>query len=254
MKDSVSLKRMTYGNVSLHSKRDQTERGSVDAKVLKEDETCTPDISPDPQVANQIIVEDLVLSVYTNLQNESWDDTFLHYCIFSAFSAATVNDFSSLLHAITKHPNDAKCYVDCIFREIHFLSDAGFDNDYVSKAVTFYGTKSEKMSCKFSAEALQKCFDTANAVATADPNDKECARTGTLMKCLITTSYYPFRLYALSTNYASGLGIGKVELEEVNQNLRGGRVENHLGKTTPSSPDRDSNLDLPVLSSRAQHD
>nr|CAD7197004.1 unnamed protein product [Timema douglasi] len=42
-------------------------------------------------------------------------------------------------------------------------------------------------------------------------------------------------------------------LEEVNPHLRGGRVENHLGKTTPSSPDRDSNLDLPVLSSRAQH-
>nr|CAD7394729.1 unnamed protein product [Timema cristinae] len=37
-----------------------------------------------------------------------------------------------------------------------------------------------------------------------------------------------------------------VELEEVNPHLRGGRVENHLGKTTP--------LDLPVLSSRAQHD
>nr|CAD7401079.1 unnamed protein product [Timema cristinae] len=50
------------------------------------------------------------------------------------------------------------------------------------------------------------------------------------------------------------LGIGKVELEEVNPNLCGGRVENHLGKTTPSSPDRDSNLNLPVLSSRAQHD
>nr|CAD7265937.1 unnamed protein product [Timema shepardi] len=49
-------------------------------------------------------------------------------------------------------------------------------------------------------------------------------------------------------------GIEKVELEEVNPHLRGGRVENHLGKTTPSSPDRDSNLDLPVLSSRAQHD
>nr|CAD7202667.1 unnamed protein product [Timema douglasi] len=45
-----------------------------------------------------------------------------------------------------------------------------------------------------------------------------------------------------------------VELEEVNPHLRGGRVENHLGKTVPSSPDRDSNLDLPVLSSRAQHD
>nr|CAD7393763.1 unnamed protein product [Timema cristinae] len=47
--------------------------------------------------------------------------------------------------------------------------------------------------------------------------------------------------------------IGKVELEEVNPDLREGRVENHLGKTTPSSPDRDSNLDLPILSSRAQH-
>nr|CAD7410305.1 unnamed protein product [Timema poppensis] len=41
---------------------------------------------------------------------------------------------------------------------------------------------------------------------------------------------------------------------EVNPHLRGGRVENHLGKTTPSSLDRDSNLDLPVFSSRAQHD
>nr|CAD7265276.1 unnamed protein product [Timema shepardi] len=48
-------------------------------------------------------------------------------------------------------------------------------------------------------------------------------------------------------------GIGKVELEEVSPHLRGRRVENHLGKTAPSSPDRDSNLDLPVLSSRAQH-
>nr|CAD7412407.1 unnamed protein product [Timema poppensis] len=50
------------------------------------------------------------------------------------------------------------------------------------------------------------------------------------------------------------MGIVKVDLEEVNPHLRGGRVENTLGKTTPSSPDRDSNLDLPVLSSRAQYD
>nr|CAD7193594.1 unnamed protein product [Timema douglasi] len=41
---------------------------------------------------------------------------------------------------------------------------------------------------------------------------------------------------------------------EVNPHLRGEKVENHLGKTTPSSPDRDLNLDLPVLSSRSQHD
>nr|CAD7200514.1 unnamed protein product [Timema douglasi] len=45
-----------------------------------------------------------------------------------------------------------------------------------------------------------------------------------------------------------------LNIEEVNPHFRGWRVEHHLGKTTPSSPDRDSNLDLPVLSSRAQHD
>nr|CAD7392361.1 unnamed protein product [Timema cristinae] len=32
------------------------------------------------------------------------------------------------------------------------------------------------------------------------------------------------------------LGIGKVELEEVNPHLRGGRVENHLGEKTPVHP------------------
>ncbi|CAG2058927.1 unnamed protein product [Timema podura] len=47
--------------------------------------------------------------------------------------------------------------------------------------------------------------------------------------------------------------MGRLNLEEVNPHLRGRRVENHLGKTTPSSPDRDSNLDLPVLS-LTQHD
>nr|CAD7430538.1 unnamed protein product [Timema monikensis] len=64
----------------------------------------------------------------------------------------------------------------------------------------------------------------------------------------------PVRVIRLSTNYTNGLGIGKVELTEVDPHLRGGKVENHLGNTTLSSPDRDSNLDLPVLSIRAQHD
>nr|CAD7261434.1 unnamed protein product [Timema shepardi] len=53
---------------------------------------------------------------------------------------------------------------------------------------------------------------------------------------------------------AVGIRHSQVEIEEVNPHLRGGRVENYLGKTSPSSPDRDSNLDLPVLSSLAQHD
>nr|CAD7449029.1 unnamed protein product [Timema bartmani] len=41
---------------------------------------------------------------------------------------------------------------------------------------------------------------------------------------------------------------GGLNLEEVNPHLRGGRVKNHLGKTTPSSPDRDTNLDLNTTS------
>ncbi|CAG2060026.1 unnamed protein product [Timema podura] len=48
--------------------------------------------------------------------------------------------------------------------------------------------------------------------------------------------------------------LGRLNIEEVNPHLRKGRVDNHLGKTTPSSPDRDSNLNLPVLDNRAQHD
>nr|CAD7577754.1 unnamed protein product [Timema californicum] len=73
---------------------------------------------------------------------------------------------------------------------------------------------------------------------------------------LRTTSYYLFGLYALSTNYANGLGIGKVELEEVNPTriCVEGEWKTIKEKTYPSSPNRDSNLDIPVLSSRAQHD
>nr|CAD7261190.1 unnamed protein product [Timema shepardi] len=48
-----------------------------------------------------------------------------------------------------------------------------------------------------------------------------------------TASYYQFGLYALSTNYVNGLGIGKDELEEVNPHLRGGGVKNRLGTPRP---------------------
>nr|CAD7263764.1 unnamed protein product [Timema shepardi] len=81
-----------------------------------------------------------------------------------------------------------------------------------------------------------------------------CAQHRPCIRASITASYYPFGLYALSTNYANGLRIEEVELEEVNLHLRVRRVENHLGKNIPGSPDRESNLILPVLSSRAQHD
>ncbi|CAG2054755.1 unnamed protein product [Timema podura] len=57
------------------------------------------------------------------------------------------------------------------------------------------------------------------------------------------------RLVVLSSTAEDGEieELGGLNLEEVNPHLRGGIVENHSGKTTPSSPDRDSNLDLPVL-------
>nr|CAD7200294.1 unnamed protein product [Timema douglasi] len=42
--------------------------------------------------------------------------------------------------------------------------------------------------------------------------------------------------YRLGSDGRTCQGIGKVELEEVNPQLRGGRVENHLGKTTPVHP------------------
>nr|CAD7396374.1 unnamed protein product [Timema poppensis] len=53
----------------------------------------------------------------------------------------------------------------------------------------------------------------------------------------IRTSISPSSAAELHTtsalaNYATEAGIGKVELEEVNPHLRGGRVENHLGEKT----------------------
>nr|CAD7435408.1 unnamed protein product [Timema monikensis] len=47
----------------------------------------------------------------------------------------------------------------------------------------------------------------------------------------------------------------RLNLEEVKPQLRGGREKRGLKlKTTSSSPDRDSNLDLPVLCSLARHE
>nr|CAD7394550.1 unnamed protein product [Timema cristinae] len=66
-------------------------------------------------------------------------------------------------------------------------------------------------------------------------------------------SYYPFGLYALSSNYANGLGIGKFEFR--GSELAFSRRESEKSFRNPltlSLPDRDSNLDLPILGSLAQ--
>nr|CAD7459209.1 unnamed protein product [Timema tahoe] len=39
------------------------------------------------------------------------------------------------------------------------------------------------------------------------------------------------------------------QYSEVYLHLRGGRVDNHFGKPTLSTPNRDSNLDLPIINS-----
>nr|CAD7588077.1 unnamed protein product [Timema genevievae] len=65
----------------------------------------------------------------------------------------------------------------------------------------------------------------------------------------VTNQGFPSAPIHLSTDE-----LGRLNLEEVNPHLRGGGVENQFGKTTPSSPDRDSNLDLPILEGLAQHD
>nr|CAD7573604.1 unnamed protein product [Timema californicum] len=46
----------------------------------------------------------------------------------------------------------------------------------------------------------------------------------------------------------------RLKVEEMNPHLRGGRMENHLGKTTLNSLGQDLNLDHPVLGSLVQHE
>nr|CAD7569582.1 unnamed protein product [Timema californicum] len=48
--------------------------------------------------------------------------------------------------------------------------------------------------------------------------------------------------------------LDRLDIEVVNTYFRGGRVENHSGKTIPSSPERDSDLDLTILDSLSQHE
>nr|CAD7438522.1 unnamed protein product [Timema bartmani] len=46
----------------------------------------------------------------------------------------------------------------------------------------------------------------------------------------------------------------RLSAEEVNPHFRGGRVQYHLGKTTPNSLNQDSNLNIPAHGSKAQHE
>nr|CAD7267452.1 unnamed protein product [Timema shepardi] len=71
-----------------------------------------------------------------------------------------------------------------------------------------------------------------------------------LKKTNLALSVFNTLLQRQGTKFAAG----GLNLKDVNPHLYGGRVENHLGKTTPSSPDRDLNLNLPILDSPAEHE
>nr|CAD7590978.1 unnamed protein product [Timema genevievae] len=49
-------------------------------------------------------------------------------------------------------------------------------------------------------------------------------------------------------------GLGRLYLEDVHPHLHGGRLENHFGKTTVRTPDKESNIERPVIGSLAQHE
>ncbi|CAG2061652.1 unnamed protein product [Timema podura] len=51
-----------------------------------------------------------------------------------------------------------------------------------------------------------------------------------------------------------GYGLGRLNIKEVNPHLRRGIAEKQSGKTTLGTSEQDSKLDLPVLSSLAQHE
>ncbi|CAG2056470.1 unnamed protein product [Timema podura] len=61
-------------------------------------------------------------------------------------------------------------------------------------------------------------------------------------------SLTPFSTESCNNQQCSG-GIRKAILKEVILHFHGGKVGKHFGTTTLSTPDRDSNLDLPIISS-----
>nr|CAD7402817.1 unnamed protein product [Timema poppensis] len=129
---------------------------------------------------------------------------------------------------------------------IPVVSDLGSNTDFSSR---FGG--------RVWSKALISCWTRLlkTGISGLDPEveaSENCERRPT-----VTTRPSQLEVSARDSNQAQlelRRRIAKVELKEGNPHLRGKRVENHLGKTTLSSPDRDSNLDLPVLSSQAQHD
>nr|CAD7405031.1 unnamed protein product [Timema cristinae] len=92
------------------------------------------------------------------------------------------------------------------------------------------------LSAELSKEELHSVTTGGDSSGAASPLTARSLRLERVAQALAQSQEELRRLYALSTNYANELEIGKVKLEEVNPHLRGGRVENHLGKPPPVHP------------------
>nr|CAD7596950.1 unnamed protein product [Timema genevievae] len=89
----------------------------------------------------------------------------------------------------------------------------------------------------------------------SDECDKaaDCFKTALLVK----SDHHvllPVRVVHLSTNYTNVLGIGKVEFRGSEPAFAWRESGKPFRNPTPSSPNQDSNLDLPILGGLAQHD
>nr|CAD7440374.1 unnamed protein product [Timema bartmani] len=152
---------------------------------------------------------------------------------------------------------------------------------YVPSSKKKNGTKNKRVDCRGCARKVSEVTEIANATDANyeldAPRDLEKDMVDILKRKMkieqITTSEDVTRFltllddmqaeesnvdlkaqWAYEVNMTEKNKMRAVEFEEVNSHLRGGRVEDHLGKTTPSSPTRDLNLDLPILGSQAQHE
>nr|CAD7196090.1 unnamed protein product [Timema douglasi] len=151
-------------------------------------------------------------------------------------------------HSKPKRPQRENRYLACSWFDIHISTNQPTDQPPHTRS---------RLLDDITNGANESLGYTVNYVIFYKPNNEE--KPPPVHPTEIRTSISPPSAVELNTtsalaNDATETVIGKVELEEVNPHLRRGRVENHLGKTTPSSPDGDSNLDLRVLSGRGQHD
>nr|CAD7454195.1 unnamed protein product [Timema tahoe] len=114
-----------------------------------------------------------------------------------------------------------------------------------SKEKDLESLKSQYMDLENETNRMSKRY-TALSIEAQETNSQLAHYKKEHFQLKREASKFQHRLTTCSPYYLFGNG-------EVNPHLRGGRVENHLGKTTPSSPDRDSTVELNTTSALANY-